>query len=306
MISTVRIEGNCIYAAICTAMLQHYFPDSKIIYEDFLILPGIKSAKPSFLQAIKPFTNNNFNFDLHEELVMQDWITIGQSYNYVFGQGLEAACSFDQANLFSSLKIKPSSVSDKQDFLINFNSVETEYEKSNILTNIDYELISKNKSILRSTATPDGWVYSIPYKSKSIDIVYRHNENYTSSFKWPKVFLTQNELNLNINILELHPVKSFIYIFLIKLFINYLVKFTKVDEHFIRNYNLYSSKLLHGVNAYLSAHIVFSQRFENFFSKHDRQNSSWNELLVESQFRDDGNIFGPKDWNLLAKNLKVN
>lgn len=306
MISTVRIEGNCIYAAICTAMLQHYFPDSKIIYEDFLILPGIKSAKPSFLQAIKPFTNNNFNFDLHEELVMQDWITIGQSYNYVFGQGLEAACSFDQANLFSSLKIKPSSVSDKQDFLINFNSVATECEKSNILTNIDYELISKNKSILRSTATPDGWVYSIPYKSKSIDIVYSYNENFTSSFKWPKVFLTQNELNLNINILELHPVKSFIYIFLIKLFINYLVKFTKVDEHFIRNYNLYSSKLLHGVNAYLSAHIVFSQRFENFFSKHDRQNSSWNELLVESQFRDDGNIFGPKDWNLLAKNLKVN
>ena len=305
MINSIQVIGNSIYSAICVCMLQHYFKNCKVIYEDPLILSGIVSAKPSFLQAIRPFTSDNFDFDLHKVLYMQDWIVAGQDFEYLFGDGVHGACSFDQKNLLENLNIKPSHEIDNYDFTITFNDIESQKEQSNILNNIDYVCKTKKSKLFSSKACSNGWTYNIPYKSKSVEIAYTYDIESHSSFSWPKVFLSKDKLNLDMNILEIHPVKTFIYIFLIKLFVNYLIKFTMVDEHFIRNYNLYATKLLHGVNAYMSAHIVFSQRFENFFSKHDRQNSSWNELLVDSQFRDDGNIFGPKDWNLLAKNLKV-
>ena len=305
MIKGIQVQGNCIYTATCICMLQHYFKDCKIFYEDLFILPGVISAKPSFLQAIRPFTKDNFNFDLHSELLMKDWITTGQNFRYNFGNDIDGACSFDQKELLTNLNLGSSAKENNSEFTIVFNENNNEKEQSNVLTNIDYVCKTKKVDVFSSQAINNGWLYNIPFENNGVEITYTYDENTQNTFSWPKVFLTQDQLNLGMFIPELHPVKTFIYIFLIKLFVNYLIKFTRIDEHFIRNYNLYATKLLHGVNVYMSAHIVFSQRFEKFFSQHDRQNSSWNELLVESQYRDDGNIFGPKDWNLLAKNLKV-
>lgn len=305
MINSIKIEGTNIFAAICTSMFQHQFSNLNIGYDEFSVDTKVLSAKPSFLQAIQPFTKSSFNFDLHEKLELNDWIIKGQSWSYIFGKDLGSACSFDQSVLLDNLNISKTSITEEYDFIINFSKKDFQKQHSKVLNGIDINYNQyRKKSDFQSNAHETGWNLNIPFSNK----IYRYQYNYTKSENkpyWPENVLTDKELNLTFLLYELHPVTVFANIFLIKLFINYLLKFIFIDEHFIRNYNTYATKLFHGINAYLSAHIVFSQRFEEFYSQHSRQDSSWNELLVESQYKDDGNIFGPNDWNLLAKNLKV-
>ena len=220
MINSIQVIGNSIYSAICVCMLQHYFKNCKVIYEDPLILSGIVSAKPSFLQAIRPFTSDNFNFDLHKVLYMQDWIVAGQDFEYLFGDGVHGACSFDQKNLLENLNIKPSHEIDNYDFTITFNDIESQKEQSNILNNIDYVCKTKKSKLFSSKACSNGWTYNIPYKSKSVEIAYTYDIE-LSSFSWPKVFIPRQIKFRYEYFRNTSPVKTFIYIFLIKLFVNY-------------------------------------------------------------------------------------
>jgi len=305
MINSLKIEGSNIFAAICTSMFQSQFSNLEITYDDFSIGKKVLSAKPSFLQAIQPFTQKSFNFDLHDKLELNDWIVKGQSWIYNYGKELGSACSFDQSVLLNNLNINKTSNAKEYDFTITFCKKDFERQYSKVLDGIDYNYDQyRKKSDFKSNANETGWNLNIPFNHKTYSHQYRYTKSKNKPY-WPENILTDKELNLTFLLYELHPVTVFAHIFLIKLFINYLLKFIFIDEHFIRNYNTYATKLFHGINAYLSAHIVFSQRFEEFYSKHSRQDSSWNELLVESQYKDDGNIFGPNDWNLLAKNLKV-
>jgi len=303
MIKNLKINGDNIYAAITASMINHYVPNISINFNKLKIPSKILIASPSFLQAINPFTKEDFYFELVDKITLKDWIFKNKSFDIDYNEKIGPAVSFDQKILFNNLNLPSSINNDSYDFVIDFNKNASSKEFSKILKNIECIYTQNNKlSQLTSQAQANGWSLNIPYNNKLYSYVYKNKSK--NLMHWPSKFITAESLNLNFNLFEIVPVTVFANIFLIKLFVNYLVKFTIVEEHFIRNYNNYAQDLMYGINSYLSSFLVFSQRSEKFYSVKDRQSSDWNEMLIERQYKKTGNIFDTKEWNILAKNLK--